>query len=149
MILGRPLRLFVSARVTVALLCAVALLLLLNVMLPQAAVLGEEEYGEVLKRSGPIARFFLVDLDAQTADCLKTCLVDKLEAAGYDARGDDGGHRRGTASHRLEQAQRREDLLRPAEQSQGRRQSYRQRPLAADEQRRQVVSSHSLGSASA
>ena len=59
MILKRPFRLFVSARFTVALLCLVALLLLLNVMLPQAAVYGEAGYAEVVERSGPVARFLL------------------------------------------------------------------------------------------
>ena len=62
MILERPFRLFVSARFTVALLCVVALLLLLNAMLPQAAVLGEPSYADVLQRSGPFARFVLEDL---------------------------------------------------------------------------------------
>jgi len=62
MILQRPFRLFVSARFTVALLCLVALLLLLNVMLPQAAVLGEQSYAEVLQRSSPFARFVLESL---------------------------------------------------------------------------------------
>jgi hypothetical protein len=59
MILQRPFRSFVSAKFTVALLCVVALLLLLNVMLPQAAVLGEERYAAVVEQSGPFARFVL------------------------------------------------------------------------------------------
>ena len=62
MILQRPFRLFVSARFTVALLCLVALLLLLNVMLPQAAVLGEQSYADILQRSTPLARFVLESL---------------------------------------------------------------------------------------
>jgi hypothetical protein len=59
MILARLFRLFVSAKFTVSLLCVVALLLLLNVMLPQAAVIGKEGYAEMLQDSGPFARFVL------------------------------------------------------------------------------------------
>jgi hypothetical protein len=55
-------RRFISARTTVFLLCVLALLLLLNVALPQEAVLGPERYEAVLKGSGPIAHFFLETL---------------------------------------------------------------------------------------
>ncbi len=55
-------RRFISARFTVGLLCLLALLLLLNVALPQAAVLGPERYAAVIERSGPVARFVLETL---------------------------------------------------------------------------------------
>jgi len=55
------LRSFVSPRTTVVLLCLLALLLLLNVILPQATVLGEERFEAVVSGS-PVARFFLVVL---------------------------------------------------------------------------------------
>jgi len=54
-------RLFTSARVTVLLLCALAVLLLLNVALPQEAVLGEERFAATVEESTG-ARFFLVTL---------------------------------------------------------------------------------------
>jgi cytochrome c biogenesis protein ResB len=56
------LRRLTSVRTTLALLCLLALLLLLNVALPQRAVLGEEQYARVTSASGPIARFFLETL---------------------------------------------------------------------------------------
>jgi hypothetical protein len=55
-------RRFVSARFTVGLLCTLALLLLLNVALPQAAVLGPARYAAVIERSGFWARFILETL---------------------------------------------------------------------------------------
>jgi hypothetical protein len=61
MILRRIYRLFVSARTTVVLLCLLSVLLLLNVALPQAASLGEEEFEALVAASGPWARFLLVD----------------------------------------------------------------------------------------
>jgi hypothetical protein len=57
----RAYRGFVSARVTVTLLCVLALLLLLNVVLPQAAVLGEETVASMVENR-PLARLLLVDL---------------------------------------------------------------------------------------
>jgi hypothetical protein len=51
-------RFFLSARVAVALLCVLGLLLLLNVAVPQAAVLGEEAYAEMVAAS-PINAFVL------------------------------------------------------------------------------------------
>jgi hypothetical protein len=56
------LRRLTSVRTTLALLCLLALLLLLNVALPQRAVLGEEQYARVTSTSGPVARFFLETL---------------------------------------------------------------------------------------
>ena len=53
------LRWFTSARVTVTLLVLLALLLLLNVALPQESVLGEERYERLLQESGRGARFVL------------------------------------------------------------------------------------------
>lgn len=58
----RALRVFVSPRVTVGLLCLVALVLLLNVVVPQEAVLGPERFGVLIEGSGPVARFLLRDL---------------------------------------------------------------------------------------
>ena len=58
----RLVRWFLSARFTVGLLCVLAVLLLLNVALPQRAVLGEERYAAVLESSGPAARFLLETL---------------------------------------------------------------------------------------
>lgn len=54
-------RWFVSARVTVTLLCVLALLLLLNVVVPQATVLGEETIA-AMAEGRPLARLLLVDL---------------------------------------------------------------------------------------
>jgi cytochrome c biogenesis protein ResB len=62
MSLRRVVRAFVSARATVALLCLVALLLLLNVVIPQEAVLGPERFAALIEGSGPVARFFLLSL---------------------------------------------------------------------------------------
>jgi hypothetical protein len=56
------LRRLTSVRTTLALLCLLALLLLLNVALPQRTVLGEEQYARVTGSSGPIAEFFLETL---------------------------------------------------------------------------------------
>ncbi|MGB5814476.1 MAG: cytochrome c biogenesis protein ResB [Thermoanaerobaculia bacterium] len=56
------LRRLTSVRTTLSLLCLLALLLLLNVALPQRAVLGEEQYARVTSSSGPIAHFFLETL---------------------------------------------------------------------------------------
>ena len=56
---NRLLRVFVSARTTVLLLCLLALMLLLNVVLPQEAVLGRERFGQVLEEGGPLSRFVL------------------------------------------------------------------------------------------
>jgi cytochrome c biogenesis protein ResB len=59
---GRLYRRFLSARFTVGLLCLLALLLLLNVALPQESVLGEERYAAVLDESGAGTRFVLETL---------------------------------------------------------------------------------------
>jgi cytochrome c biogenesis protein ResB len=59
---GRIYRLFVSAKTTVVLLCLLSVLLLLNVALPQAAALGEEEFEALVAASGPMTRFLLIDL---------------------------------------------------------------------------------------
>ena len=56
------LKAFVSARAIILLLSLVAFLLLLNVALPQASVLGEESYQAMLESSGPVARLFLETL---------------------------------------------------------------------------------------
>lgn len=56
------LRRFTSARTIIALLCLLALLLLLNVALPQRDVLGSERYASLLLESGPIARLVLEGL---------------------------------------------------------------------------------------
>jgi len=58
---GRFFLAFTSFRTTVGLLCVVALLLLLNVALPQASVLGEEAFDE-LARSPPWRHLVLVTL---------------------------------------------------------------------------------------
>lgn len=58
----RILRAFVAARTTVTLLCLVALLLLLNIVVPQRAVLGPERFEALIEGRGPIARFLLLDL---------------------------------------------------------------------------------------
>jgi len=50
-----------SPRVTISLLCALAVLLLMNVALPQEATLGPEEFGRLIEAS-PVARFFLATL---------------------------------------------------------------------------------------
>lgn len=60
--LKRLLRRFTSARFTVGLLCVLAFLLLLNVVLPQAAVLGEERYAAVLEQGGAGTRLLLETL---------------------------------------------------------------------------------------
>jgi hypothetical protein len=52
------LRFFTSARFTVVVLCVLALLLLLNVALPQEAVLGTESFAAMLEGK-PVATFFL------------------------------------------------------------------------------------------
>lgn len=57
----RLIRLLTSVRTTVVLLVSVALMLLLNVLIPQASVLGPEEFARVAV-SGRSARFLLVDL---------------------------------------------------------------------------------------
>ena len=58
----RIFRWFISARFTVGLLCLLALLLLLNVALPQEAVLGAERFAAMLERSNGVARFMLQTL---------------------------------------------------------------------------------------
>lgn len=56
------LRRLTSVRTTLVILCMLALLLLLNVALPQREVLGEDQYARVTSTSGPVARFFLDSL---------------------------------------------------------------------------------------
>jgi hypothetical protein len=56
------LRRLTSVRTTLVLLCLLALLLLLNVALPQRQVLGERQYARVTGASGPVAYFFLETL---------------------------------------------------------------------------------------
>jgi hypothetical protein len=58
---GRFFLAFTSLRTTVGLLCVLALLLLLNVALPQASVLGEEAFDELV-RSHPWRHLVLVTL---------------------------------------------------------------------------------------
>jgi cytochrome c biogenesis protein ResB len=58
----RLFRRFISARFTVGLLCLLAVLLLLNVALPQESVLGEERYAAMLERSGGGTRLLLETL---------------------------------------------------------------------------------------
>ena len=53
MIVRRAVRWFTSARVTVLLLCLLALLLLLNVALPQERVVGQQRFAEMVE-GGPI-----------------------------------------------------------------------------------------------
>ena len=60
--LSRLRRLFLSARFIVGLLCLLALLLLLNVALPQEAVLGKERYSALLEQGGGGTRFVLETL---------------------------------------------------------------------------------------
>jgi len=62
MIGRRRFRLLVSAKLAVALLCVLALLLLLNVAVPQVATVGEARFAEIVRDSGPISRFMLVNL---------------------------------------------------------------------------------------
>ncbi len=57
----RLIRRFVAARTTVALLCLLALLLLLNVVLPKEAVIGEKSFEELVA-GNPVLRFLLVTL---------------------------------------------------------------------------------------
>jgi cytochrome c biogenesis protein ResB len=59
MTLRRLRLLFISAKSTVLLLCALAVLLLLNVAVPQESVLGAENFSALVEGSGPVARFFL------------------------------------------------------------------------------------------
>ncbi len=59
--LRRRLRALTSARLTVSLLCAMAVLLLLNVALPQQSTLGEERFARMVD-GHPWIRFFLVTL---------------------------------------------------------------------------------------
>ena len=59
--MSRLLGAFTSRKTTVGLLCVLAVLLLLNVAVPQAAVLGEEAFGE-MARSHPGRHFVLVTL---------------------------------------------------------------------------------------
>jgi len=59
MILGQAFRAFISARGTIVLLCALAALLLLQVVLPQEMLLGEEGFARTLEESGPLRRFLL------------------------------------------------------------------------------------------
>jgi len=76
MTLRKAHRLFLSPRSTVFLLCLLALLLLLNVMLPQTRVLGDEGF-EAMLRGRPVARFFLADLgmgDMSTSPVFLTVL---------------------------------------------------------------------------
>jgi cytochrome c biogenesis protein ResB len=54
-------RWFISPRVTVALLCLLGLMLLLNVALPQATVLGEQAFEAIVDES-VLLEFLLVDL---------------------------------------------------------------------------------------
>jgi cytochrome c biogenesis protein ResB len=54
-------RWFVSPRVTVALLCLLGLMLLLNVALPQATVLGEQAFNAIVDEN-VLLEFLLVDL---------------------------------------------------------------------------------------
>ena len=55
------LRFLTSARLTVALLCLLAVLLLLNVALPQESLLGEERFAQIVE-GRPAFRFLLVTL---------------------------------------------------------------------------------------
>lgn len=57
----RLMRLLTSVRTTVVLLVSLALMLLLNVLIPQASVLGPEEFARVALKSRS-TRFLLVDL---------------------------------------------------------------------------------------
>lgn len=59
MTLRRLRLLFISAKSTVLLLCVLAVLLLLNVAVPQESVLGTENFSALVESSGPVARFFL------------------------------------------------------------------------------------------
>ena len=52
MSLRRAFRLFTSARVTVLLLCLLALLLLLNVAVPQEQVVGQQRFAEIVDLGG-------------------------------------------------------------------------------------------------
>jgi hypothetical protein len=54
-------RWFISPKATIALLCLLAVMLLLNVALPQATVLGEEAFQAIVESSA-LFRFVLVDL---------------------------------------------------------------------------------------
>jgi cytochrome c biogenesis protein ResB len=58
----RLFRRFISARFTVGLLCLLALLLLLNVAVPQQSVLGDERYAAVLEEGGAGTWFVLETL---------------------------------------------------------------------------------------
>lgn len=54
-------RLFLNARFTIVLICLLAVLLLLDVVLPQESVVGEKRF-ETITRDSPWAEFLLVDL---------------------------------------------------------------------------------------
>ena len=59
----RPLRAFASLRVTVALIALLALLLLLNIVVPQQAVTGPAAWSELLARAPAWQRFLLETVD--------------------------------------------------------------------------------------